>query len=124
MNRSRGATRYDQAAIRRAPECGESLLDLARIAHVDRAHLYPERRRLSLNGTELGATGLIGGISKNSCSLQARRDLLEQFQPFSACTVFKPHEAGRVAARLCQTRDAASTNRVGDGRAHNREGAT
>jgi hypothetical protein len=34
--------RHDQAAIRPARECSDVALDLAGVAHVDRAQLHPE----------------------------------------------------------------------------------
>ena len=40
-------------------------LDLAGVAHVDRAHLYPERWRQGLDGAELSVPGRIAGISKD-----------------------------------------------------------
>jgi len=46
-------------------------------------------------------------------SRHARRDLLEQFQPFSAQAVFENHEAGGVAARPRQTIDKAGSDWIG-----------
>ena len=53
-------------------------------------------------------------------SRQVRRDFLEQFEPFRANFVFENREAGYVAARLCQTRNKAGTDRIGDLRKYNR----
>ena len=53
MNRRQRARRHDQAAIRGAREGRDGALDLAGVAHVDRAHLHPERRRHGLDCAEL-----------------------------------------------------------------------
>ena len=54
MNERQRARRHDQAAIRRARESRDGALDLAGIAHVDRAQLHPERRRHGLDGARTG----------------------------------------------------------------------
>ena len=59
MRRQR-ARRHDQAAIRRARERRDGALDFAGVAHVDRAHLHPERRRHGLDGAELADPGGVG----------------------------------------------------------------
>ncbi|MGB3658984.1 MAG: hypothetical protein WBA14_13765, partial [Pseudolabrys sp.] len=51
-------------------------------------------------------------------SRHARRDLLEQFQPFAGNAVFEIHKAGGVAARPRQVIDEASTDRTGGDREH------
>ena len=89
MNDRRRARRHDQAAIRGARECRDGALDLAGVAHVDRAHLHPERRRHGLDCGELADPGGYGGIPKDRRSRHARRDLLEQLQPFPAHAVFE-----------------------------------
>ena len=90
---------HDQTAIRGTGEGRNRPFDLAGVAHVDRAHLDPERWRHGLDGAELADPGRTGGIPKNRRSLHAWRDLLKQLQPFPAQTVFDSHEAGYVAAR-------------------------
>ena len=55
-----------------------------------------------------------GGIPKDRHSRHARRDLLEQLQPFRAHAVFEVHEAGGVAARPRQAFDEAGADRIGD----------
>ena len=76
MNHRQRARRHDQTAIRGAREGRDGALDLARVAHVDRAHLHPERRRHGLDGGELADPGGYGGIPKDRRSRHARRDLL------------------------------------------------
>ena len=55
-----------------------------------------------------------GGVPKDRRSHHARRNLLEQLQPFPAQTVFELKKAGHIAARPCQTIDVARADRVGD----------
>ena len=64
-----------------------------------------------------------GGIPKDRHSRHARRDLLEQLQPFPADAVFEMHEPGGVAARPRQALDEAGADRIGDDREHDRHGA-
>jgi hypothetical protein len=60
--------------------------------------------------------GRIGLIPKNSRSRYMRRDLLKQFQPLPAQTVFEHHESGGVAAWPRQAADYAGAHRIGDAR--------
>ena len=91
MNRRRRARRHDQAAIAGARECRHGALDFGRVAHVDRAQLHPKRRRHGLDRAELPDPGGDGRIPQDRHPRHARRDLLEQFQPFPAQAVFE-HE--------------------------------
>ena len=52
------------------------------VAHVDRAQLHSERRRRGLDRAELSDLGGYGGIPNDRRSCHARRNLLEQLQPF------------------------------------------
>jgi hypothetical protein len=56
-------------------------------------------------------------------SRHARRDLLEQLQPFPADAVFESHETRGVAARPRQAVDEAAADRIDDDREHDRHGA-
>ena len=89
MNERQRAPCHDQAAIRRAREGRDGALDLAGVAHVDRAHLYSERRRHGLDGAELADPLGYGGIAKDRHARHAGRDLFEQLQPFPAHAVFE-----------------------------------
>ncbi len=53
----------------------------------------------------------------------ARRDLLEQLEPFATDYKFELHESGRVAVRPRQIRDQAAADRIGDLDENNRHGA-
>ena len=71
-----------------------------------------------------GRSRRVGGIPKDRRSRHARRDLLEQLQPFPADAVFEIHETGGVAARPRQAVDEAGADRIGDDdREHDRHGA-
>src|SRR5262249_31989188 len=72
---------------------------------------------------ELADPSRTGGVAKYSRSLHAGRDLLEQFQPFPAQTVFGSHEAGYVAARPGQSVDKATADRIAHRREHGRNAA-
>jgi hypothetical protein len=74
------------------------------------AHFHSDGRCHGLDGSELSHSGRIEGISKNSRSLHARLDLLEQFQQFGVQTVFGQHKAGDVAARLGKAIDEAGAD--------------
>jgi hypothetical protein len=61
-----------------ARECRDRALDLARIVHVDRAQLHPERRRHRLDRAPLARPGGNGGIAQDRNPRHRWRDLLEQ----------------------------------------------
>ena len=69
------ATGHDQAAIGIAGESGNVVLDLLRVAYVNRAHINPERRSCGADSSELGDTGGIYRISKDGYLRQSRHDL-------------------------------------------------
>src|SRR5260370_37845536 len=121
MSRGRRAPRYDQTAIRGTREGRDGSLYLAGVAHVDRAHFHSYGRGHGLDGSELSHSGRIEGISKNSRSLHARLDLLEQFQQFGVQTVFGQHKAGDVAARLGKAIDEARADRIAADREYDRK---
>jgi hypothetical protein len=49
------APRHDQTAIFGARERRDGAFDLAGVAHIDRAHVHPKRRRRGLDGGDLRA---------------------------------------------------------------------
>ena len=89
MIRSRW-TAASPLAVTISPPFGEranavtALLDLSGDARVDRAYVHPERRRRGLNDGELADPGSDDWIAKHGRTRHARRDLLEQLQPFRA----------------------------------------
>ena len=101
----------------------DGALDLGGIAQVDRAHVHADPRRRRLDHRELADPGRVGGITKDRCPRHAWRDLLEQFQPFAAQTVFQHQKAGRVAARPRQTFDEPGADRIRDNCEYDRYGA-
>ena len=62
----------------------------------------------------------IAWVPKDRRSRHARRDLLEQLQPFPADAVFERHETGGVAARPRQAVDEAGADRIGRSHEHHR----
>ena len=116
MKYSTRARRHDQTAIRSARERGDSALDFASLAYVNRPQLHPERRRHGLDCGKLPDPGGCGWIPKDRHSRQAWRDLLEQFQPFPAQAVFEGNETGGVAAGADWIEDGREYNRQGAGR--------
>jgi hypothetical protein len=88
MNKCPPARRHYQPAIRGARDGRDAARDLAGVAHVDWAHLHPQRRRHGLDGGKLIGSGALAGISKDRCSYHAWRDLFEQLQPFPGYAVF------------------------------------
>ena len=89
MNERQPACRHDQAAAGGAREGRNCAFDLGGVAHVDRANLHPERGCRGLDSAPLARTGRLGGIPKDRRSRHARRDLLEQVQPFRAIAVLE-----------------------------------
>ena len=122
MNHRRWARRHDETAIRLARECRNRPVYLAWVTYIDRAHFQAKRRCHSLDHRKLADPGGRGGIAKHCRLRHARRDLLEQFQPFSAQAVVKHHKAGRVAAGPRQLLDKTGTHRVDDDREYDRHG--
>jgi hypothetical protein len=114
MNERQRARGHDQTAIRGAREGRDGALDLAGVAH-DRNYFHAERRRYGLDCGELADPGSHGGIPNDCRSRHARRNLLEQLQPFSAQAVFEQKEAGGVATRARQAVDEAGADRIGNG---------
>src|SRR4029079_4200987 len=109
-------------AVPGARERGRRALDLASVAHVDRAHLYPERRRHGLDDAVLSVPERIAGISKDCRSRHVWRDLLEQLQPFPAQTVFEEQEPGSVTAWSGKAIYKAAADRIDDTHKHDRHG--
>ena len=83
-----------------------------RRGHIDRVHLHPERRRHGLDGAELADRRRVWRVPKDRYSCHARRNLLEQFQPFPAEAVFEREETGGVAARPREALDEAGADRI------------
>jgi len=123
MHERQWAPRHDHAAIAGTREGRDAALDLRRVAHVDWAHLHPERRRRGLDRAPLAGPGGYCGIPKDCRSLYTGRNLLEQLQPFRAQTVIEQYKAGGVAAWPRQTIDKAGADWIADSNEHNRHSA-
>src|SRR5436190_11830556 len=122
MNIPHPARCNDQAAIRKAREALDRVLDLGSVTLVvDMTYLNLEQRRHGLDDAADPRGN--AGIAKHRHSRDAWRDLLEQFQPFPADTVFECHETGGVATWPRQAVYEAGTDRIGDGCEHDRHRA-
>src|SRR5947199_10354915 len=98
MNIPHPARRNDQAAIRKAREAHDRVLDLGSVTLVvDMTYLNLEQRRHGLDDVELPDPRGHAGIAKHPHSRDALRDLRAPVQPFPADTVFECHETGGVA---------------------------
>ena len=84
-------------------------------------HLHSERRRHRLDGAQLADHSGDGGITQDGNASHLRRDLLEQFQPFPACSVLEIRKTGEVAPWPCQARGEAAADRVNDTHEHDRQ---
>jgi hypothetical protein len=123
MSRQRRSPNNNQTTIRHLRERHDGALDLARIAHVHRTQLHPQRLRHRLDGCVLTGPGTHSGVPKDRCSRHAGRDFFEQFEPFSAEGVLVQGKSSDVAARTRQALDEACANRVNDTHEHNRHRA-
>src|SRR5262249_51244140 len=113
MAESEPARRHDQAAIRPACKFRDPAFDLARVTHVNWAHLHSQKRSHGLNSTKLTPAGGEGWIARHVGASYMGRDLLQQFKPFPAHAVFKHRKAGRIAAGVRQTRNKAPAHWIG-----------
>jgi hypothetical protein len=108
------APHHDQAAIWPAREGGHGALDLAGVAHPDRADLNSERRRYGLDRAKLAGSCGRSWVSHDCCSGHTRSNLFEQLQPLPAQAVFELHKSGGVTAWAREIVDEAAADRVGD----------
>jgi hypothetical protein len=120
MNDRQRARRHDQTAIIALRECCDSAFDFAGITQADWAQFYSERWRHGLDGSELPGPGALRGIPNDRNSRHAWRNLLEQFQPFTAHAEFEIGKAGDVAARARQAIDKAGSDRISGLSEHDR----
>ena len=97
MPRLRRARGHDQTAVGSVGEGRDGAFYLAGVAHIDRAYINSERGSGCPDGAKLSDAGGIGGISEHGGLPDAGQDLLEEFEPFAAQTVFEQHKAGNIA---------------------------
>jgi len=77
MHRRCRAPGHDQTSIRSLRERRDLALDLARIAHVDRAHIHAQRRRHDLDCAELARPGRYRRFAKDRRVLHVRCNFFE-----------------------------------------------
>src|SRR6516225_8171156 len=99
----RSCPRHDQTAVRRAGEGCDAAFNLSGVANPDRTHLHSARLRGTLDSAELANPGWIGRIPNNQYLRHVRRNLFEQFHPFSGETEFVVYKASCVAPWPGQT---------------------
>src|SRR5262245_4662658 len=123
MTLRRTTRRQYQTAVLGSRKRRHGLLDLVRISHVDWVDFHPEHWRHGLNRSKLAGACSQSGIAKDCCSGYARRDLLEQFQPFSAKAEFELRKASGVAAWARQTVHETGPHWIAGNWKHDRHGA-
>jgi hypothetical protein len=96
-----------------AGECLYSALDAAGITDVDRGNFKPERRRGRLDDRELSDPLWNCRITQHGRSRGARRNLLEQLQPFRASAVFQLGKSCGVAPWPRNACDKSGRDRIG-----------
>src|SRR5262249_6979811 len=97
-------------------------LNFARVANIDWAYIYPERRCCAADCAELSNSGRIRGITNDRRSLHPGNDLFEEFNPFPTQIVFEIHKTGGVAAWPSQGLNDTGANRVGHTHKDDRDG--
>ena len=101
-------------------ECRDGALDFAGIAHVDWVTSTPSEGATDWIAANWPVPADDGGIPNDCHSLHARRDLLEQLQPFcaqcrirTAKPVALPPGRDRLSTRPAPTGSTAYTNTIG-----------
>ena len=98
------STDDEQSAIGGAREFGNAAFDRIGTLDVNGGQLHAERWRRRLDGGEAARARGHSGIAKHAHTVDAGRDLLEQFQQLRAQAEFKGDETGGVAVRVRETR--------------------
>ena len=101
------------------PREGPTWFHFAGVAHVDRVDLHPERRRHRLDGAKLADPGGLR-ITKDPRPRHARRDFLQQLQPFPAEAEFEggkpvtlPPGRAKLPTKPAATGSATNGNTIG-----------
>src|ERR1700751_4925022 len=105
-----------------AREFGDAALDRIGALDVNGGQLHTERWRRGLDGGKAARGGGHGWIAKHRYTVDAGRDLLEQFQQLRAQTEFERDETGGVAARGRETRHQSAADRIDCGHEYNGNG--
>ena len=96
----------------------------SRIPEVHRVQFHVERRRHGLIGGELADPSARRRASKDRYAFHSGRNLLQQFQPFSANAVFIQQEADGIAARACQAGEMTRADWINCKHEHNWQDAS
>src|SRR5207237_7359889 len=89
-------------AIRNAGKCRDGFFDLASVAHIDGAQLHATRPRRTLDRGELAWPGCNAWVAEHCDIRDARRNLLEEFEPFTRYRIFIIGKASRVVPGMGQ----------------------
>jgi hypothetical protein len=85
-----------------------------------RVSSIPNAGAADWDGGHLAISRELTGVAQDRHTADARRDLLEQLEPFGTDCKVELHESGLVAVRARQTRDQAAVDRIGDLEENNR----
>src|SRR5262245_59996319 len=122
MRDRKSRQRYDQAAVRAARKRDDAALDFIGVAYPGRGQFYSQGGSHALHRGQQTDAGWVG-IAQHHYTRHTRGDLLEQFQPFGAHTVFERCEARHVTARACAACHKPGAYRVNNVHEHEGDGA-
>ena len=115
---------HNEAAVRIARKLGDHPFNVSVILHGSREDPHRKGRCAGFDRIQkerpVARSGL--GIKDHGNSLDVRRNVLENLQPFSAHRKLEIREAGYVAARVRQIPDITVSHGVGDGNENDRYG--
>ena len=123
MKKRHAARRHDQTAVCGAREGRDGALDLARVAHVDRADLHPDDRATTWMTPNWPIPVAMAGSRRTAARVTPGASSLSSSSHFALKLVFEQQETGGIAARPRQTIDEAGPDRIDDGQKHNRHRA-
>ena len=115
MKHRQCAPSYNQAAIRGRWESRDGVLDLARIAHVDRAHLQPKRRCRGRDRAELADASGYSGIPKDGHPRVTLGAIsLSSSSHFAPMPYSEWRKSSGIAARVYEAIYVAGADGIGD----------
>src|SRR5262249_10597821 len=112
--------RYDNTTIWLPRKCREGWLDFTRIAYAGRCYCHSYRAGGGFDHTQEPHVCSRLGMMKECYPPNLGRHLFENFQPLPAQLRFEIVEPGNVSARMCQVRNEAASDRIGDERKDDR----
>src|SRR5262245_25662672 len=120
MYKRRPAPLHDQSAIRGAREGRNGALDLAGVAHVDRADLHPKRRRRSLDDAELAGARRCGEVAQDcrrdtfgAICLSSSTHFAARLYSYEVKPVALPPGRARLSMKPAPTGSTTAGNTIG-----------